>query len=77
MDFTQDMVETVAAWRRDSLELAEQQSEARANFFGDQDPIPVKPAVDMTGSPGRCPVNSITQPAPGPADECPGSRNPE
>lgn len=36
------MLETVAAWCRDSLELADQRREARAQFLGDDDPRPVK-----------------------------------
>jgi hypothetical protein len=42
MAFSQDMLETMAAWCRDSLELAEQRREARAQFFGDEEPLPVK-----------------------------------
>lgn len=42
MTFTQDMLETMAAWCRDSLELAEQRRQARAEFFGEDDPRPIK-----------------------------------
>jgi hypothetical protein len=30
------------AWRRDSLELPQERREARARFFGDDDPTPIK-----------------------------------
>jgi len=42
MAFSQDMLETMVGWCRDSLELAQERREARARFFGDDDPTPIK-----------------------------------
>lgn len=42
MAFTQGMLEEVAAWCRDSMELTAPRREARARFFGDEDDRPVK-----------------------------------
>ncbi|MPZ14105.1 MAG: hypothetical protein GEU73_06720 [Chloroflexi bacterium] len=42
MAFSQDMLETMVAWCRDSLELAQERREARTRFFGDDDPTPIK-----------------------------------
>src|SRR5438034_1402573 len=41
MAMTQAMVEEVTAWCRDNPDMADERREARAHFFGDDDPRPV------------------------------------
>ncbi len=41
MAFSQGMLEEIAAWCRDILELASARQEARSRFFGDDDERPV------------------------------------
>ena len=42
MAFNQSSIEQLASWCRDSLELAPARRDARAQFFGDDDPRPVE-----------------------------------